>query len=311
MAGNSQRRGAVRKGKSRKGASVGTGGQRRKGLEPKGPTPKAEDRVAHPAGRRARAAERRDAQKPKGSPKSDVIVGKNAVLEALTAQLPVIALYLLDSAEADDRVRTAISIANKRRIPIHVSNRADLERVAGTGAHQGMALHTAGFKYAELTDLPDAQTAPIVIALDHLTDPNNVGAIARSAMAFGSAGMIVPARRAAPITAAAWKASAGALARLPVARVTNLNQALLELQKQGFMVIGLDGEAEVSIEGISDVLATGPLVIVVGSEGDGLARLTAKTCDLVVSIPMTGPAESLNASVATGIALYSLATRRG
>ena len=315
MSGNSRRQGAIRKPGSKKGATVGSGGQRRKALQPKGPTPKAEERVGHPAARRKRAAER-SSQSPSGSrggrpsDRGDVIIGRNAVSEALAAAVPATGLMVLDTIEADDRVRTAVALANKAHVPITVTTRIELERIAGSQHHQGLVLATAPFAYGTPADLPAADAGSLLVALDHITDPQNLGAIARSAAALGAAGLLVPQRRSAPVTAAAWKASAGALARMPVARAGNLVTSLADLQRKGYFVIGLDAAAETDIASLGDPLVAGPLVLVVGSEGSGLARLTAATCDMLVKIPMGAAAESLNASVAAGIALYELSRRR-
>jgi 23S rRNA (guanosine2251-2'-O)-methyltransferase len=162
-------------------------------------------------------------------------------------------------------------------------------------------------------DLVDAASrlhdVPLIVALDGVTDPRNLGAVVRSVAAFGGHGVVVPERRAAGMTAAAWKVSAGAAARVPVARATNLTRALEELQKAGCFVVGLDSHADVTLPGLP--AATEPIVLVVGSEGDGLSRLVRQTCDVVVAIPMAAGTESLNAGVAAGIALYEVARRRG
>lgn len=317
MAGNSSRRGAVRKDGTKKGATVGSGGQRRKALQPKGPTPKAEERTGHPAARRKRAADRRaESSKPRspaagtGKRHGEAVAGRNAVHEALLAGLPATALYVLDAIDSDDRVRASVALANKSGLPIKVATRAELDKAAATTSHQGLALVTSPFGYVDTADLPPARDGSLLVALDHITDPHNLGAIARSAAAFGAGGLIVPQRRSAPVTAAAWKASAGALARTPVARVGNLVSALGELQRDGYFVIGLDGSSDTSLGDLSQALVTGPLIVVTGSEGSGMARLTAATCDVVVRIPMPGEMESLNASVATGIALYEITRRR-
>jgi 23S rRNA (guanosine2251-2'-O)-methyltransferase len=309
MAGNSQRRGAVRKSGSKKGATVGSGGQRRKGLEPKGPTPKAAERTGHPAARRKARAEGSRSGSQRQASAAEVVMGRNAVTEALSARVPASALYVLDTIESDDRVRAALRAADQAGLPILTVTRAELDRTAGSSHHQGLVLVTEGFGYADLADLAPGASG-VIVALDHITDPQNLGAIVRSAGAFAADGVIVPQRRSAPVTPAAWKASAGALARTPVAQVGNLAHALTDLQQQGYFVLGLAGEAETAIGGISEALATGPLVLVIGAEGSGLARLTAAKCDLLVRIPMGGTAESLNASVAAGIALYEVARRR-
>jgi 23S rRNA (guanosine2251-2'-O)-methyltransferase len=310
MAGNSQRRGAIRKDGSKKGAMVGSGGQRRKGLEPKGPTPKAEERKGHPAARRKSRAQRTAAAGgSRTQQREEAIAGRNAVAEALAAGVPASALMVLDSIEADDRVRAALGLANKSAVPISPATRSELDRRAGTAHHQGLVLTVAPFAYADLADLAPGANG-LLVALDHITDPHNLGAITRSAAAFAADGVLLPQRRSAPVTTAAWKASAGALARVPVARVSNLVTSLTDLQRQGYFVIGLDGTADTAITNLSEDLVRGPLVLVVGAEGSGLARLTAANCDVLVSIPIGGRTESLNASVAAGIALYEMGRRR-
>lgn len=166
------------------------------------------------------------------------------------------------------------------------------------------------YEYAEVRDLinPLAPGIPLLVALDGVTDPRNLGAVVRSVAAFGGHGVLVPERRSAGMTASAWKVSAGAAARLPVARATNLTRALEELQKAGFFVLGLDMEGDVELPGLA--LATEPVVIVVGSEGKGLSRLVRETCDQIVSIPMSSAVESLNAGVAAGVTLYEIARQR-
>ena len=147
-----------------------------------------------------------------------------------------------------------------------------------------------------------------MVACDSITDPRNLGAIVRSAAAFGAAGIVLPERRSAHMTAAAWKTSAGAAARVPVALATNLNRVLKEYADAGFVVVGLAGEGDVDIADVPGV--DGPVLLVVGSEGDGLARLTRETCDVLARIPITSAVESLNASVAASIALYAVAQAR-
>ncbi len=146
------------------------------------------------------------------------------------------------------------------------------------------------------------------MALDGVTDPRNLGAVVRSVAAFGGHGVVVPERRAAGMTAAAWKVSAGAAARVKVARATNLTRALEEYRQAGCFVAGLDADGSIELDALD--AATEPIVLVVGSEGRGLSRLVRQTCDVVVSIPMAGAMESLNAGVAAGIALYDVSRRR-
>ncbi len=316
MAGNSQRRGAMRKGAKKKGASVGSGGQRKASLEGKGPTPKATERGHHPAAKKARRIAK-DAPRTRASSKAgsktaskatgDVVIGRNSVVEALRARIPATALYLQVRSDPDDRWRESISLAREQGIPIFEGSRTDLDALAHLGLHQGLVLAVPEYEYAHLDDVA---TGNLLVMLDGITDTHNVGAIARSAAAFGAAGLVLPSRRSAGITASAWKASAGALSRLPVARVTNLRVALEELHTEGWMSIGLDAGATLSFADIDQDVITDKVVIVIGSEGEGISRLLAQTCDFLVRIPMVHEQESLNASVAAGIALNSVFSRR-
>ena len=316
MAGNSSRRGAVRK--SKKGATVGTGGHRARGLAGKGPTPKATERKGHPAARRAAAAERRSAEttRRRGGPRNpdapELLVGRNPVAEALRAVIPANALYVAVGIEADERVTEAIQLAADRGLPILEVSKAEIDRRTGGILHQGIALQVPAFSYDELPDLLDlvAQTTatPLLVALDGVTDPRNLGAVIRSAVAFGAQGIVLPTRRSAGITATAWRTSAGTAARIPVAQVTNLVRALKDCQQAGLQVVGLDADGETTLDDFG--YANDPLVIVVGSEGRGLSRLVGQTCDVRLSIPMTGLAESLNASVAAAVTLAEVARQR-
>lgn len=314
MPGNSRRRGAVRRSGSKKGPTVGSGGQRRKGLEGKGPTPKAVDRPHHKAHRSAKSSGgsgRGRAPSARGSrPSSEVVAGRNAVVEALRTAVPVSTLYVAGRLESDDRVREALKTAADRGIPILETPRGELDRLTDGAVHQGLAVQVPPYEYLHPKDLidPEAPGTPLVVALDGITDPRNLGAIIRSVAAFGGHGVVVPARRSVGMTASAWKTSAGAAARVPVARATNLTRALEDYRKAGFFILGLDMDGDVELPGLE--LATEPVVIVVGSEGKGLSRLVAQTCDQIVSIPMATAVESLNAGVAAGVALYEVARQR-
>ncbi|MFI2705026.1 23S rRNA (guanosine(2251)-2'-O)-methyltransferase RlmB [Cellulosimicrobium composti] len=333
MAGNSRRRGATRKPGSKKGATVGSGGQRRKGLEGRGPTPKAEDRVYHAAHKRKVAEEKRAATARPGTarpgttrggsatrgggPKGrgaaqEIVAGRNSVLEALRARIPVEVVYLASRLEADDRTREIVDIVAGRGYDLLEVGKPELDRLTDGAVHQGVAIKVPPYEYADVDDLLDAAEAsgrpPLVVALDGVTDPRNLGAVLRSAGAFGAHGVLVPERRAAGVTASAWKVSAGAAARVPVARATNLVRALGELKKAGCFVVGLDAGGDTAIGDLQ--LATEPLVVVAGSEGKGLSRLVREACDVVASIPIGSDTESLNAAVATGISLYEVARLR-
>lgn len=312
MAGNSSRKGATSKGK---GKAAGSGGRIRKSLEGRGPTPKAEDRVYHKAYRSKQAAQRRQGNQPKKHSArtavgADWVVGRNPVFEALAAGLPVKQAYVAEGAERDDRLRDILKFTAEHSIPMLQVTRGELDRVTGGLVHQGVALQLPAYEYADPEDvLADALDVDgVVVALDGVTDPRNLGAIIRSAAAFGAQGVIIPSRRSASMTAAAWKTSAGAAARLPVAMATNLNRALEQASKMGFTIAGLAGEGEVPVAGTPGI--GGPLVIVVGSEDEGLARLVREHCDALISIPIASAVESLNASVAAAIALYEVSQQR-
>jgi 23S rRNA (guanosine2251-2'-O)-methyltransferase len=311
MAGNSKRQGAIRK--QKKGAIVGSGGQNKRALKGKGPTPPAEQRKGHPAARRAAAAERRSASRsPRDGSGPELLVGRNPVAEALRAKVPATALYLAQGLEADERITEAVRIAGNRGIALLEVSRAELDRRTGGILHQGIALQVPPFAYQALPDLLkvalESGSPPLLVALDGVTDPRNLGAVIRSALAFGAHGVVIPERRSAGVTATAWRASAGAAARLPVAQVTNLVRALKECRDAGLFVIGLDADGTTSLDDLE--MATEPLVVVVGSEGRGLSRLVGESCDLTVSIPMAPEAESLNASVAAAVTLAEVARRR-
>ncbi|MGV0715164.1 23S rRNA (guanosine(2251)-2'-O)-methyltransferase RlmB [Mycolicibacterium sp. XJ662] len=308
MAGNSRRRGAVRKPGTKKGPTVGSGGVRRRGLEGRGATPPAHKRPNHPAAKRAAKAARRPARK---TDDTEVVLGRNPVLECLRAGVPATALYVALGAEADERLTESVRIAADSNISILEVPRHDLDRIAANGLHQGLALQVPPYVYAHPDDLLAAATADggpaLLVALDNISDPRNLGAIVRSVAAFGGHGVLIPQRRSASVTAVAWRTSAGAAARLPVARATNLNRTLKSWADAGLQVVGLDAGGDTTVDELD---GEGPMVVVVGSEGKGLSRLVRENCDTVVSIPMAGPTESLNASVAAGVVLAEIARQR-
>jgi 23S rRNA (guanosine2251-2'-O)-methyltransferase len=330
------RAGAVRK--SSKGRTVGSGGQGRQALEGKKPTPKAEDRPYHPAGKAKAARERFAAAGGKGRPggkstneraqdaqrsgparrvkkadDAEIVTGRNSVVEALRAKIPATALYVAFRVEVDERVKEALSLANKRGIPVMEVMRPELDRLSGHDAvHQGLALKVPPYEYAHPETLLDQVLRrgqkPLFVALDGITDPRNLGAIIRSTAAFGGQGVIVPQRRSVGVTASAWKTSAGAAATTPVAMASNLTQTLKAFKAAGVFVVGLDGGGDVQLPGLD--FADGPIVVVVGNEGKGLSRLVTETCDAVVSIPISSGTESLNAGIAASVTLYEIARQR-
>lgn len=317
MPGNSQRRGAMRKSGTKKGMVVGSGGQRRRSLEGKGPTPKASERPNHKAYKKGSSSSggsgsgARSSSGRRARTSTEIIAGRNSVLEALRVDVPATTLYVASRIDSDDRVREILKAAAERGIPMLETPRGELDRLTDDAVHQGVALQVPPYEYAHPGDLidPELPGTPLVVALDGITDPRNLGAIVRSTAAFGGHGVVVPQRRSAGMTAAAWKTSAGAAARIPVAQASNLTAALKEFKKAGFFVIGLDMDGDVDLPGLQ--LSDRPLVIVVGSEGKGLSRLVGETCDQIVSVPMSSAVESLNAGIATSVTLYQVAVNRG
>ncbi|GAY08731.1 23S rRNA (guanosine-2'-O-) -methyltransferase rlmB [Pseudonocardia sp. N23] len=304
---------------------MGSGGQRRRGLTGKGPTPPASARPGHPAARKAardaKAQAKVAGRQGGGGNRSrragdgetpETVLGRNPVVECLRAGVPATALHVAVGATTDERIKEAVHLAADAGISILEVPRNDLDRMAGGALHQGVALVVPPYEYShpdELLELAADSGAPALItALDGVTDPRNLGAIVRSASAFGGHGVVVPQRRAAGMTAVAWRTSAGTAARLRVARATNLTRTLQEYAGTGMMIAGLAADGDVSIDDFD--LATDPLVLVVGSEGKGLSRLVRETCDVTVSIPLARDVESLNASVAAGVVLAEVARRR-
>jgi 23S rRNA (guanosine2251-2'-O)-methyltransferase len=307
MPGNSRRRGAVRKTGTKKGPTVGSGGQRRRALEGRGPTPPAHMRPNHPAAKRARSQQRRPAKR---TDETETVLGRNPVLECLRAGVPATALYVALGTEADERLTESVARAADLGIAILEVPRTDLDRMTSNHLHQGIALQVPPYKYTHPDDLltAAANSPPaLLVALDNISDPRNLGAIVRSVAAFGGHGVLIPQRRSASVTAVAWRTSAGAAARIPVARATNLTRALKNWADRGVRVIGLDVDGDTALD---DLDGTDPMVVVVGSEGKGLSRLVRQSCDEMVSIPMAGHTESLNASVAAGVVLAEIARQR-
>ncbi|AKV55737.1 RNA methyltransferase, TrmH family, group 3 [Bifidobacterium actinocoloniiforme DSM 22766] len=319
----------------KKGPTKGSGGKHRGKLRGRGPTPKAEDRVYHKAYKAKQSAIKRQAADPRlaarrradrfATDPSDLVIGRNAVLEALRVGVPSSQLYVAARLEHDDRTREIIRLAGQEGLNLLEADRLEMNRIAHSSNHQGVALKTQPYQYATLANLVEQAerhsaamravqgaaalaARPLFIALDGVTDPQNLGAAIRSAAAFGASGVILPERRSASVTAAAWKVSAGAAAHLPVARVVNLTRAIEALRERGYYAVGLDGGGKALVGETG--FETDPLIVVLGSEGKGLSRLVREACDVIASIPISSTVESLNASVAAGIALYSVANAR-
>lgn len=268
--------------------------------------------VARATGARTggRPAGGRGARGAAGGP--EVVAGRNSVVEALRAGVPCTGVWVNHRIDADERVREILKVAAARGLPLLEVTKPELDRLTDGLVHQGVAIQVPAYSYVGLDALvrraAEAREPALVVALDGVTDPRNLGAVLRSAGAFGAHGVVVPERRAAGVTASAWKVSAGAAARVPVAKVTNLVRALGELRDEGCFVVGLDAGGTTAVADLE--LATGPVVLVVGSEGKGLGRLVRESCDVVASIPIRSAVESLNAGVAAGIALYEVAQLR-
>lgn len=312
-----------RQGGKKKGPKVGSGGVRRRGLEGRGPTPKAVDREYHPAHakKKAKEADERRAEAIKLAraggklpsylkldPGHELIVGRNAVAEAVRAGVPLIRVFIAASTTTDERMEEAARIAAERGAPVVEVSRGHLDVMTENAAHQGVAIEVPPYDYTSVSavtaNIEQTGQTGLILALDSITDPHNLGAVLRSASAFNAHAVLITERRSAGVTGTVWKVSAGAAARVPVARETNLVRSLEDLKSKGYFVVGLAGEGDVMLDDLQ--LADMPLVLVTGSEGKGLSRLVRQTCDQVCSIPISGQMESLNASVATGIALYEV-----
>jgi len=275
------------------------------------------ERTGHPAARRADAnACREDVARQRARKAADapeLLLGRNPVLEALRAKIPALALLVTTGMDVDDRVNESIRTAADRGIALQEIGRPELDRMTHGALHQGIALQVPPYAYAHPDDLlvhaHHSGRPALIVALDGVTDPRNLGAIVRSAAAFGAHGVVVPQRRSVGMTASAWRTSAGAAARVPVARAVNLGRALASYQNAGLTTVGLDASGEHDIDDID--VGGQPLVLVLGGEGSGLTRLVRAGCDYVARIPITSDTESLNVSVAAGIALAGIARGRG
>lgn len=318
--------------RNKKGPTKGTGGKGKRALEGKKATLPKEQRHWYPkkqakSGGRTQQGPRVAASRPETTtapPRtsgrdgggSELLVGRNPVVEALRAGVPATTLFLSTSVESEPRTTEATRLAGEAGVRIREASKAELDRRCESSgqpgaAHQGIVLKVRPYDYWDADHLLEtaqgADTPPLIVALDSVTDPHNLGAVARSAAAFGAHGIVVPERRSAGVTTGAWKTSAGALARLPVAQATNLTRTLEKYKRDGLFVAGLAADGDTTVADLN--LASGPLVVVIGSEGKGLSRLVRETCDTVASIPISGT-ESLNASVAAGISLYEVAQHR-
>lgn len=236
------------------------------------------------------------------------LAGIHAVEEALVAGRPIDRI-LVARAQRGERIQKIVELARSRGVPVRFEERTQLDRAAGSEHHQGVIAFAASRAAIEMEDLlADARASGLLVLLDGVEDPHNLGAIVRTALAAGANGIVIPERRSAGLTDTVARVSAGALAHLPVARVKNLARALEQLKEANFWVVGLDEHAEKNYTAVD---YTGRIAIVMGSEGRGLHELVRKRCDFVVSIPTSGPVGSLNVSVAAGIVLFEVVRQRG
>lgn len=235
------------------------------------------------------------------------MTGFHAVEEALAAGRPLDRIVIARGRHGE-RIEAIVRLAKSKGVAVRFEDRQQIDRLAGTREHQGVAALAAAKPAAELEDLLQQNTAHgLIVLLDGVEDPHNLGAIVRTSLAAGASGVVIPERRAAGLTDTVERASAGALAHLPVARVTNLVRAMEEMKEKGYWLVGLDERAEKSY---TDVDLAGSVGIVLGSEGEGLHELTRKRCDFLVSIPTKGPVRSLNVSVAAGVILFEVVRQR-
>ena len=241
--------------------------------------------------------------------KEFTIEGRNAVLEAFRSGKTIDKLFVLDGCQ-DGPVKSIIREAKKTDTIINFVDKERLDRLAGTGHHQGVVAQAAAYEYAEVEDIlkaaKDKGEAPFIFILDEIEDPHNLGAIIRTANQAGAHGVIIPKRRAVGLTATVAKTSAGAINYTPVAKVTNISKTIEDLKKQGMWFVCADMGGTT----MYDLNLTGPIGLVIGNEGDGVSRLVKEKCDFVASIPMKGEIDSLNASVAAGVLAYEIVRQR-
>lgn len=245
-----------------------------------------------------------------GASADGIIEGRNAVAEALRAGTPIDKVFLL-KGEVDLPLRQLANQARQQGAVLAEVDRHKLDAMSRTHAHQGIIAVAAVREYASVEDLlqaaRDRGEPPLLVVCDELSDPHNLGAVIRTADAAGAHGVIIPKRRSAGLTAVVAKTSAGAVSHLPVARVANLPSLLKQLKKEGLWIFGAAADGPVSLY---EADLKGPAAIVIGSEGSGMSRLVAETCDVLVRIPMKGKLNSLNASAAAAILLYEAVRQR-
>ena len=276
------------------------------------PGRKRREAAAAPARAPRREESRRPDSRREAKPAGDAVAGKNSVVEALRAKIPAKELLIAERTEVDEKIAESLRLAKNQNLAVKEVPRATIDGVTGTTTHQGIALVIKPFNYTDfdqmLANSKEEDGPGLIIGMDGVTDPHNLGAIVRSAAAFGADGVVIPERRNASMTGSAWKASAGAAARMSISQVTNLVRSIEDAKKAGYFVVGLAADGDEELPNFS--LAEESVYVIVGSEGKGLSRLAREKCDLVLSIPMNSEVESLNASVATAIVMHWIAAKR-
>jgi len=239
------------------------------------------------------------------------IEGRRAVLEALRSNSRLDQILLQEDIEHGPQIRAIVESAQEYKVPVETVGRRVMDRESNTNKHQGIIALAPDPTYVSLDqlliDATSTEEGALIVVLDGVEDPQNLGAIARSADGAGAHGVVIPERRAAGVSPGAIRASAGALQHVPVSRVVNLSRALDEIKAAGVWTVGLDGDAD---QNYTDIDMTGPIALVIGSEGDGISRIVREKCDFLASLPLNGQIESLNASVTAGIMLYEVLRQR-
>lgn len=268
-----------------------------------------EEHMKENSGRKEYTGEKQGKVERREAEDSRIIEGRNAVLEAFRAGKTIDRLLIQDGCQ-DGPIQSIKREAKKYGTVIDFVRKERLDQISVTGKHQGVIAYAAAYEYAEVEDILAAARAkgeaPFLFLLDNIEDPHNLGAIIRTANQAGAHGVIIPKRRAVGLTATVARASAGALNYTPVARVTNLGNTMEELKKEGIWFVCADMDGEVMYR----MNLTGPIGIVIGSEGDGVSRLIKEKCDFTAAIPMKGDIDSLNASVAAGVLAFEIVRQR-
>lgn len=240
---------------------------------------------------------------------AEYIEGKRPVSEALRSKVPAKCLYVADGLKGDKTVSEIVRRAHKMGLSVKQVKRAELDKRSERGSHQGLMLETQSYQYSNLQEIiiaankhADAHNGQaLIVVLDHITDAGNLGAIARSAEVVGASGIIIPNKRSARVTAATYKSSAGAVSHIKIAQVSNIAQTIENLKKENFWVAGASEKAQTCIW---DSPLAGRLVLVMGNEGEGLARLTQENCDFLIALPQAGEVGSLNVAQASTACMY-------